>query len=257
MTGKRKQYVLGFLFTPYGNSVLLIGKNRPESQRGLLNGIGGKVEAGETPDAAMKREAFEEAGIRRAVWSPIGTISNRWLTVFCFCARQSQGEEFVTRTDEVLTYHHVADLDGQALARRPRAILPGQLHGAPAAFAGDDPVHVGLVLNGTHDQVLQQAVLGDRGGQLGQPLLVEGLARVQGGGAQLLEHQLGRARGQVIADVGRGLVAEEGRFVDRRGGIRLGVDGRRRVGGGGLGLAGQGVRLRGAGGRRRRRGSGP
>ena len=131
MTGKRKQYVLGFLFTPYGNSVLLIGKNRPESQRGLLNGIGGKVEAGETPDAAMKREAFEEAGIRRAVWSPIGTISNRWLTVFCFCARQSQGEEFVTRTDEVLTYHHVADLDGLKLVEHVATLVRHVVDNSP------------------------------------------------------------------------------------------------------------------------------
>ena len=56
-------YVVGFLFEASLERVLLRLKARPAWQRGKLNGIGGKVEAGETPFYAMRREALEEAGV--------------------------------------------------------------------------------------------------------------------------------------------------------------------------------------------------
>ncbi len=58
---KRTNYVVGFLFSADMESVALIEKQKPEWQRGFLNGIGGKVEGGETPAAAMQREFGEEA----------------------------------------------------------------------------------------------------------------------------------------------------------------------------------------------------
>lgn len=41
----------------------MIRKRRPVSQAGTFNGIGGKVEQGESPADAMVRECFEESGI--------------------------------------------------------------------------------------------------------------------------------------------------------------------------------------------------
>ena len=70
------EYVLGFAFeavrsrhtgepeAPY--IVYLIEKNKPEWQKGHLNGIGGKVEKDETPHQAMVREFREEAGLHVA-----------------------------------------------------------------------------------------------------------------------------------------------------------------------------------------------
>jgi 8-oxo-dGTP diphosphatase len=61
-----KVYVAGLLFD--GPNVALVRKQHPPYQRGLLNGIGGKVGVGpgvdpnETPDQAMIREFEEEAG---------------------------------------------------------------------------------------------------------------------------------------------------------------------------------------------------
>lgn len=56
-------HVLGFAhcrsFVPL---VLLIRKLRPAWQAGRLNGVGGKVEFGESPDEAMAREFREETG---------------------------------------------------------------------------------------------------------------------------------------------------------------------------------------------------
>lgn len=58
-----QSYVAGFLFDGDVGRVILLRKSRPEWQRGLLNGVGGKIEPGETIHSAMLREGFEEIGI--------------------------------------------------------------------------------------------------------------------------------------------------------------------------------------------------
>ena len=67
------RYVLGFAFTEEATSVLLVRKNRPDWQKGKLNGIGGKIKIRETPIAAINREAFEGAGIKVS-WQHKGVI---------------------------------------------------------------------------------------------------------------------------------------------------------------------------------------
>jgi 8-oxo-dGTP diphosphatase len=59
-----KEYVVGFMFDNEGERVVLIRKNRPEWQAGKANGVGGKVEPGEMPMAAMIREFYEETGVQ-------------------------------------------------------------------------------------------------------------------------------------------------------------------------------------------------
>jgi len=54
-------YTCGFMFDRAGDVVLIL-KNKPDWQRGRLNGIGGKLEPGETPAACMAREWSEETG---------------------------------------------------------------------------------------------------------------------------------------------------------------------------------------------------
>lgn len=56
-------YVVGFAFSQGSKKVALIRKERPEWQRGKLNGIGGHVEEGESPPRAMVREFEEETGV--------------------------------------------------------------------------------------------------------------------------------------------------------------------------------------------------
>ncbi|PIZ31167.1 MAG: hypothetical protein COY40_02795, partial [Alphaproteobacteria bacterium CG_4_10_14_0_8_um_filter_53_9] len=89
---RMKTYVLGFAFSPDKQTVLLIKKNRPTWQAGKLNGVGGKIEEGETPAQAMVREFEEGTGIKstEADWQPyahLGSIkddANPWsMHVFC------------------------------------------------------------------------------------------------------------------------------------------------------------------------------
>jgi 8-oxo-dGTP diphosphatase len=63
-----KEYVLGFVFDTTKDITLLLRKTKPEWQAGLLNGVGGKVEAHDYGDSnkwpeemAMNREWMEES----------------------------------------------------------------------------------------------------------------------------------------------------------------------------------------------------
>lgn len=74
-----KEYVLGFAFDEKSEKVVLILKDRPDWQKGLYNGVGGKVEkndfdrcnanlnhiysAASAKYFAMEREFLEESGV--------------------------------------------------------------------------------------------------------------------------------------------------------------------------------------------------
>lgn len=73
----KKQYVLGFYFDCMLREVLLINKFKPAWQAGKWNGIGGRVERGETPEAAMRREFAEEAGVEISTWRKFATIETK------------------------------------------------------------------------------------------------------------------------------------------------------------------------------------
>jgi 8-oxo-dGTP pyrophosphatase MutT (NUDIX family) len=71
-------YVAGFALAP--RSVLLVRKTHPEAIAGRWNAIGGKVEPGEQPRAAMLREFKEEAGVAAAAfgWTHFCSLRGRY-----------------------------------------------------------------------------------------------------------------------------------------------------------------------------------
>lgn len=109
-----RHYVAGFLFGDNCKCVALIKKLRPAWQAGLYNGIGGKVEPGETPMQAMIREFREETGVTVMWWQPFCTIvhsesksnSGPWTVHFFKCLR-SEVATLQSPTDEKVTWWNV------------------------------------------------------------------------------------------------------------------------------------------------------
>lgn len=56
-------YVLGFAMSRSGHVLMIEKKQGPSFNIGKLNGLGGKIEPGETPQEAMAREFREECGL--------------------------------------------------------------------------------------------------------------------------------------------------------------------------------------------------
>jgi 8-oxo-dGTP diphosphatase len=95
-----KQYVLGFLFDPEKSTVLLIQKKRPDWQSGRLNGIGGKINPGEVPLAAMIREFEEETTVILTRWTRFAEMSGDGFRIYCYKAFSYSIGATKTATDE-------------------------------------------------------------------------------------------------------------------------------------------------------------
>lgn len=77
-----KKYTLGFIFDTSLQHVLLIHKLAPDWQRGYLNGIGGKLEEGETSIDCIVREVQEESALHipAADWTYLGNMhADQWV----------------------------------------------------------------------------------------------------------------------------------------------------------------------------------
>lgn len=106
---RQKAYVCGFVFSQDFKQVWLIRKNRPKWQAGRLNGIGGGVDAGESPLAAMVRECREECTVETEEkdWAVLEQFNHsNGVQVTFFACRLKFGQQTpVTNTDEVVEVH--------------------------------------------------------------------------------------------------------------------------------------------------------
>lgn len=102
------KYVCGFLLDQKDpNKVVLIKKNRPERQKGLWNGVGGKVEkTDETISWAMYREFLEETGVVIPVWQRITTLYHPESEVWFYYA-YGDTSLVKTVTDEEVAIHNI------------------------------------------------------------------------------------------------------------------------------------------------------
>lgn len=109
-----KHYVVGFYFSNDFEYVVLIQKNRPDWQKGMLNGVGGHIEPNERAIDAMVREFLEETGIAtaaeqwRLVVDVVDLLHDTYVSFF-----QTSGSWIWDKknpTDEKVTIIRIADL---------------------------------------------------------------------------------------------------------------------------------------------------
>lgn len=120
-------YVLGFLFNMKGEVVWLIRKSKPNWQKGLLNGIGGKIEQNETPLQAMEREFKEEAGLEIKDWKEFCILTDeaKGFEVYCFYAFSELTPWTVT--EEEVVWHKTSSIPKDALSNL-NWLIPMALH---------------------------------------------------------------------------------------------------------------------------------
>jgi 8-oxo-dGTP diphosphatase len=107
---KKKQYVIGFAFNSDFSKVALIRKNKPVWQKGCLNGIGGKIEEGETPIDAQEREFKEEAGIEVNNWFAYALIRGSDFDLYVSKAVGVDLDSIRSMEDEQIEIHDVDDI---------------------------------------------------------------------------------------------------------------------------------------------------
>ena len=105
------EFVVGFLMDD-DDRVVLVRKNRPDWQRGLLNGVGGKVEPNELPIDAMRREFKEEADVDIEDWQNFVTIHGPDYKIHFYRYRGLKGQISLvkTMTDEEIEVHYYDDV---------------------------------------------------------------------------------------------------------------------------------------------------
>lgn len=87
MSDKLIVYSIGFLFDEKIKRIVLIKKNKPLWQKGLWNGIGGKMEPNESPEDCMVREFEEETGVLIEDWDHFALLyRDNDFELFCFRA---------------------------------------------------------------------------------------------------------------------------------------------------------------------------
>lgn len=118
------EMVVGFLFNESGNRLALIRKTHPAWQAGNWNGIGGRIEAGETPAQAMVREFKEEAGVElpEEEWRLRVRIRGSDFFLYVFSAFSDDVNDCVTRTQEMVSVWDLSSFLNNCYNRIPNLV---------------------------------------------------------------------------------------------------------------------------------------
>lgn len=125
---------------------MLICKRKPEWQKGLLNGVGGKIEEGEYCNVAMSREFEEETGVKTAYtdWKKFTEMHMPdEVVVYCFVTRLPRDNDRVRSTTEELVMWHDVDRISAPIIPNLRWLIPMALH----ALNNEDNRYVPHTLN--------------------------------------------------------------------------------------------------------------
>jgi len=122
----KTKYVVGFAFSPDLKRVVLIRKNRPEWQRGKLNGVGGHLEVGETPHRAMAREFLEETGTEIAAsdWMYLVTLDFPEAVLHVFFTVSERVDTVQTVESEEVVVVNPRDIDNLKCISNLKWLIP-------------------------------------------------------------------------------------------------------------------------------------
>jgi 8-oxo-dGTP diphosphatase len=119
-------YVCGFLFDEDLQHVVLIWKEKPDWQKGKLNGVGGKIEPHEIDKLylAMIREFKEETGLDIQQWSELISARGDDWRVYFYYAVSKDAVYVETREAEEVAFIPVDRLDDFAHIENLRWLIP-------------------------------------------------------------------------------------------------------------------------------------
>lgn len=104
---------LAFVFNHNLDQVILIKKQRPAWQKGFWNGLGGKIEPGESIDECVVREVEEESGIRipNGHWTKVGVLTSPdWHAQIYTTQLEKTDKTLVSETGEQVAWFSVTKL---------------------------------------------------------------------------------------------------------------------------------------------------
>ncbi len=117
-----QKYVVGFVFNKDLSSVLLMHKNRPAWQNGLINGLGGKVEENEDSFTTVSREIKEESGLEipSDKWIKSGKIYSETFTMDVFgTIYDGSKDDAKTLEDEPIEWFDLNNLPSNLIENVP------------------------------------------------------------------------------------------------------------------------------------------
>lgn len=106
-------YTLGFLFNHDQSKVLLIHKQRPAWQKGMINGLGGKFENQETAKECIAREVEEETSLvtKPKDWQKVAELHSSKFAVDVMAAIYLKSESgAVSQEDQRVEWFEVKQL---------------------------------------------------------------------------------------------------------------------------------------------------
>jgi 8-oxo-dGTP diphosphatase len=139
---------LGFILSPDKEKILLVHRQgrADDHHAGKFNGLGGKMERGESVSQCMRREIHEESGLtctsmslRGTInWTDFGPNGEDWLG-FIFLVHSFSGLPKEKNEEGTLGWHHIKDLDTLPMWPGDRYFLPLIFDTDPRIFHGVMP----------------------------------------------------------------------------------------------------------------------
>jgi 8-oxo-dGTP diphosphatase len=153
---------LGYILSPDRKKTLLVHRNLRHDDHHLdkYNGLGGKMLPGEDVVSCLRREIFEEAGIKceeiilrgTINWTGFGPEGENWLG-FVFRIDRFSGTPFISNEEGSLSWVPIDSLDKLLMWEGDRYFLPLVFDDDPRMFHGFMPYKDGRPLSWSYVRI--------------------------------------------------------------------------------------------------------